>query len=207
MLPYLLVFSPMAVFLIAVLLPWMWRNRGQVLSPSWLRHHEHGLRAALFAGSLYVVVYCLLGLVAFKNPQRALWIAVIAIVFFSSAFYFAFLGTAGVDRMSAAERASESTASTRQTVEASDRLTIGWPHWVLPVAWALGQSLLAASMGLSGFAEEQLIAIGPILLLLSLPLVRRRWEVVLLAIMVLALCVAGIYVGGMDCIGHYCDLM
>lgn len=210
MLPYLLVFSPMAVSLVAVLLPWMWRYRQVLLSPSWLRHHEHGLWAALFAGSLYIVVFCLLGLAAFKSPQRAQWNAVMATVLFSAVLYFAFLGTAGVDRMRAAQSTSESTSNSYQTVAALDGLRIGWTHRALPFVWALGQSLLAASKGLFGFAAEQLIAIGLILVLLFLPSVvplRKRWELLLFAIAVIALCIAGIYVGLKDCVGSYCSLM
>lgn len=84
-------------------------------------------------------------------------------------------------------------------------------HRAVPLVWAVGQSLLAAAMGLKHFALEALIAIGPISVLLLLPFVgplRRRWELLLLAmLMVLVMCAAGIYVGLKDCSGSFCDFI
>ena len=210
MLPYLLVFSPMAVFLVAILLPWMWRHRRVLFSPFWLRHREHGLRAALFAGMLFVVVFCLLGLAAFRNPQRAQWNAVLATVLFSAALYFAFLGTAGVDRIGAKQEGSASTTRAQPTVAASEELRIGWIHRAVPLVWALGQSLLAASMGLYHFAWDALVAIGPIAMLLFLPRIaplRGRWAFLLFVSIIVALCAAGVYVGLRDCAGSFCNVI
>lgn len=216
MLPLCLLVSPFCAQHIVVNVPWLWRYRHELRSLSRIRGLTSRWQMVYGAvWAVFAVLFSLLRLATLSSPRRANWVLDLDLGFALAIGCFIFLHPLITSRWGHRRRMRDIVEGTRgaeaasSAVEATSPAVEVHPHphyWLIPCAWAVGQSLLALAAGHFGFAnEEMLVADAAVLSLLGDQIRDRRWGVVW-TILLLSLYGLALFSGLKDCTGTVCRL-